>query len=112
MKAPREITEEGMILLAQRFAVLGDPLRLKLVHALFEGEKNVSELVALTSSTQPNVSRHLHKLMHTGTISRRKQGTTVFYTIADPTLFKLCELVCGNLEKQLNARALQFRRGV
>ncbi len=110
MKSPREISDEGLVLLARRFAVLGDPLRLKLLHALFTGEKNVSELVALSRSTQPNVSRHLHKLMHTGTVSRRKQGTTVYYTIADPTLVKLCELVCGSLEKQLNAQAGNFRR--
>ena len=110
MKAPREISDEGLVLLARRFAVLGDPLRLKLLHGLFAGEKSVSELVALSRSTQPNVSRHLHKLMHTGTVSRRKQGTTVYYTIADPTLVKLCELVCGSLEKQLNAQAGNFRR--
>lgn len=110
MKAPREITDEGMALLARRFAVLGDPLRLKLLHALFAGEKSVGELVTLSHSTQPNVSRHLHKLMQTGTVSRRKQGTTVYYSIADPTLFKLCELVCGHLEKQLAAQASNFRR--
>lgn len=110
MKAPREISDEGMALLARRFAVLGDPLRLKLLHALFAGEKSVNELVTLAHSTQPNVSRHLHKLMHTGTVSRRKQGTQVYYAIADPTLFKLCELVCNNLEKQLATQAGNFRR--
>lgn len=112
MKAPREISDDGLVLLARRFAVLGDPTRLKLLHALFAGEKNVSELVALAHATQPNVSRHLHKLMHTGTVSRRKQGTTVYYAIADPTLIKLCELVCGSLEKQLNTQAGNFRRVV
>ncbi len=110
MATSREISDAGMELLARRFAVLGDPIRLKLLHALFEGEKSVNELVSLTSSTQPNVSRHLQKLMHGGTVSRRKEGTTVFYAIADPTLLKLCELVCGSLEKQLNAQAEDFRR--
>ena len=110
MKAPREISDEGLVLLARRFAVLGDPLRLKLLHALFTGEKKVNDLVALTGATQPNVSRHLHKLMQSGTVSRRKAGTAVYYAIADPTLLKLCELVCGSLEKQLNAQAGNFRR--
>lgn len=110
MKAPRAISDHGMILLARRFAVLGDPTRLKLLHALFEGEKSVNELVKLAGSTQPNVSRHLHKLMHSGTVRRRKSGTTVYYAIADPTLFKLCELVCGSLEKQLSDQAGAFRR--
>ncbi len=110
MKAPRSLTDEGMELLARRFAVLGDPMRLKLLHALFEGEKSVNELVALSGTTQPNVSRHLQKLTHTGTISRRKQGTQVYYAIADQTLFKLCELVCNSLEKQLAAQVGSFRR--
>jgi DNA-binding transcriptional ArsR family regulator len=110
MKAPRVISDEGLVLLAQRFAVLGDPVRLKLLHALFAGEKSVGELVPLVGSTQPNVSRHLNKLMHSGTISRRKAGTSVYYDIADPTLLKLCELVCGSLEKQLNTQAGTFRR--
>jgi DNA-binding transcriptional ArsR family regulator len=110
MKAPRPLTDEGMELLARRFAVLGDPMRLKLLHALFEGEKSVNELVELSGTTQPNVSRHLQKLMHTGTVSRRKQGTMVYYAIADQTLFKLCELVCSSLEKQLAAQAGSFRR--
>jgi ArsR family transcriptional regulator len=48
--------------------------------------------------------------MHTGTVSCRKQGTQVYYTIADPTLFKLCELVCNNLEKQLTSQASIFQR--
>jgi len=112
MAVAREISDEGMVLLARRFAVLGDPVRLKLLHALFNGEKNVTQLVTLAQSTQPNVSRHLHKLLHTGTISRRKVGTTVFYSIADPTLMKLCELVCGSLEKQLAAQAGNLRRAV
>ncbi|MCF7689784.1 MAG: metalloregulator ArsR/SmtB family transcription factor [Cephaloticoccus sp.] len=110
MATTPNISDEGMTLLASRFAVLGDPLRLKLLHALFAGEKSVNDLVAVAKSTQPNVSRHLQKLMSSGTVSRRKQGTTVFYSIADPTLIKLCELVCGSLEKQLNAKAGSFRR--
>jgi hypothetical protein len=48
--------------------------------------------------------------MHTGTVSRRKQGTQVYYAIADPTLFKLCELVCNNLDKQLTSQTSIFKR--
>lgn len=112
MKTPRHISDEGMVLLAHRFAELGDPTRLKILHALFAGERSVGELVTATGATQPNVSRHLHRLVHSGTVSRRKQGTSVYYAIADPTLVKLCELVCGSLEKQLVARAGNFRRAV
>ena len=43
-------------------------------------------------------------------LKRRKEGLQVFYTIADPTIFKLCELVCGSLEKEHSAMAGVFRR--
>ena len=99
---PRILTDEAVVMIARRFAVMSDPLRLKLIHALFEGEKNVSSLVVHTGGTQANVSRHLQTLTHAHILSRRKEGLQVFYTITDPSIFKLCELVCGSLEAQLN----------
>ena len=91
--------------MARRFAVLAEPTRLRLIHALFAGERNVNGLVAATGGTQANVSRHLQTLMHAGLVTRRKAGLQVFYAIADPSIFKLCELVCGSLEKQLARQA-------
>ena len=85
---------------------MSDPLRLKLIHALFDGEKNVSALVSLSGWTQANVSRHLQTLTHAHILSRRKEGLQVFYTIADPSIFKLCEFVCGSLETQLNRQVV------
>ena len=99
---PRTLTDEAVVMIARRFAVMSDPLRLKLIHALFDGEKNVSALVSLSGGTQANVSRHLQTLTHAHILSRRKEGLQVFYTITDPSIFKLCELVCGSLEAQLN----------
>ena len=105
------LTDEALELVARRFAVLSEPLRLKLVHALFDGEKSVNTLVAATGATQANVSRHLQTLTHAHILARRKQGLQVFYSIADPSIFKLCELVCGSLEKQLVKQANVFRAG-
>lgn len=99
---PKIMTDEAVVMIARRFAVLSDPLRLKLIHALFAGEKNVSALVAFTGGTQANVSRHLQTMTHEHILSRRKEGLLVFYAISDPSIFKLCELVCGSLEAQLN----------
>ena len=107
---PRPLSDDALDLIAHRFAVLGEPMRLRLVHALFTGEKNVTALVALTGGTQANVSRHLTMLTHAHFIARRKEGYQVFYAIADPTLFKLCDLVCGRLEKQLAKQAGAFER--
>jgi len=99
-----------MALVARRFAVLAEPMRLRLIHALFAGEKSVNELVALTGGTQANVSRHLQTLAQAHLLSRRKQGLQVFYAIADPSIFQLCELVCGSMEKQLSRQAGVFAR--
>lgn len=109
-KPPRPLTDAALDLIARRFAVLGEPMRLRLIHALFAGEQNVTALVELTGGTQANVSRHLQTLMHGHLVSRRKDGLQVFYAIADPTLFQLCELVCGSLEKSLTKQADAFGR--
>lgn len=99
-KKPRQLTDEALAMIARRFSVLSEPMRLRLLHALFEGEKSVNTLVETTKGTQANVSRHLQTLADAGLLARRKEGLQVFYTIADPTIFPLCELVCGSLEKQ------------
>jgi ArsR family transcriptional regulator len=109
-KSPRPLSDAAMALIARRFAVLSEPMRLRLLHALFAGEKSVNELVALTGGTQTNVSRHLQTLTQAHMLTRRKEGLQVFYAIADPSIFQLCELVCGSLEKQLSRQAGVFGR--
>ncbi|MBI2518107.1 MAG: helix-turn-helix transcriptional regulator [Opitutae bacterium] len=101
MAKHRPLNDEALQLVARRFSVLAEPMRLRLIQSLFEGERNVSELVEATGGTQANVSRHLQTLTAAHILSRRKEGLQVFYRIADPTIPKLCELVCGSLEKSL-----------
>jgi ArsR family transcriptional regulator len=95
------LSPEAIDLVSRRFAVLAEPLRLTLIHALFDGEKNVNTLVRETGGTQANISRHLQTLTQANILVRRKQGLQVFYSIADPSIIKLCEFVCGSLERQL-----------
>ena len=102
------LSDEALELVARRFAVLSDPLRLKLVHALFDGELHVNALVEATGGTQANVSRQLQTLTQAHILQRRKEGLQVFYSIADPSIFKMCELVCGSLEKSLAKQAAAF----
>ena len=109
-KTPRPLSAAAMALIARRFAVLAEPMRLRLLHALFAGEKSVNELVALTGGTQTNVSRHLQTLLQAHMLARRKAGLQVFYAIADPSIFQLCELVCGSLEQQYSRQAGVFVR--
>lgn len=106
-KAP--LPDAALELVARRFAVLAEPMRLRLIQALFDGEKPVNALVEITGGTQANVSRHLQTLAHAHLLSRRKEGLQVFYAIADPTLVKLCELVCGSINQQLQAQAGALR---
>jgi ArsR family transcriptional regulator len=102
--------DEALEIVAHRFAVLGEPMRLRLIQALFAGELSVSDLVEATDGTQANVSRHLQTLTQAHILARRKEGLQVFYSIADPSIYTLCELVCGSLEKQLAKRAGVFER--
>ena len=102
------LSEAALELVARRFAVLAEPMRLRLLHALCDGERHVSALVEAVGASQTNVSRHLQVLATHGLVTRRREGVLVFYTIADPTLFELCQLVCGSLQRQheSHARAL------
>lgn len=104
------MTEEALQLVARRFAVLGEPMRLRILQTLMGGERAVSELVEATGGTQTNVSRHLQTLASAGLVSRRKDGLQVFYAVADPTVFKLCELVCGGIRQTLATQAGQLGR--
>ena len=97
-KAP--LSREALQLIAQRFRALSDPTRLGLLQALFEGERTVHDLCATTGASQANASKHLALLLEQGLVSRRRDGLFVRYRIADPSLERLCRLVCGSLAER------------
>lgn len=105
MPSRRSMTDDAIHLVARRFAVLSEPMRLRLVHAVFDGEKSVGALVSEVGGSQANVSRHLQALAQAGVLGRRREGLQVFYSIADPSIYKLCDLVCGSIERQLVKQA-------
>lgn len=82
---------------AARFKALSDEGRLALLSALQRGERSVGELAEATGRPQPNVSQHLASLAHAGLVAARKDGTRVFYRIADPTVLRICDAVCDSL---------------
>ena len=87
------------------FSVLSEPTRLRILHALCNGELSVSEIVAATDSTQTNVSRHL-KLMHDANIlARRKEGKLVFYKISSEHTVNLCRGVCTQMAIEIDNRS-------
>jgi DNA-binding transcriptional ArsR family regulator len=105
------MTDDALEMVARRFAVLAEPMRLRLIQTLFAGEQSVNALVVATGGTQANISRHLQTLTQAHLLSRRKEGLQVFYAVADPSIFRLCELVCGCLEKELTRQAEAFGAG-
>lgn len=88
-------------LIAQRFRVLGEPMRIRLLDCLREGDATVTELQQALGASQQNVSKHLGILHAAGMVSRTKQGNSVRYAISDPAVFELCEQVCGSVNRQL-----------
>ena len=99
MARKNPLSDAALELIARRFAVLAEPMRLLLLQALFDGERHVGALVAATGGSQANISRHLQRLTRAHILARRRQGLLVFHRIADPTIFALCELVCGSLDR-------------
>ena len=89
---------------AAYFSVLSEPTRLKIMHAVCNGERSVSEIVAETGATQTNVSRHLGLMRRHGVLIRRRAGTQVFYRVADPTMVDLCRSVCNRIASTIYER--------
>lgn len=91
---------------ADRFRVLGDPTRLEILNTLLEHEElNVGEIVEALGSSQANVSKHLRILFDAGIVARRQAGTAAYYSIIDPTITSLCDIVCERIRAQAQSDA-------
>jgi DNA-binding transcriptional ArsR family regulator len=97
----RPLPDQLVELIAQRFRVIGEPMRIKLLDSLRERSATVGELTEALGASQQNVSKHLSVLHQAGILSRVKEGTSVRYAIADESVFALCEQVCGGVRQQL-----------
>ena len=98
-------------LIAQRFRVLAEPMRIKLLDQLRAGDATVTELQDALEATQQNVSKHLGILHAAGMVTRTKDGNHVRYSIADEGVFELCEQVCGGVRRQLDELDVLLQRG-
>jgi DNA-binding transcriptional ArsR family regulator len=79
---------------AELFGVLSAPIRLKIISAVCQSEKNVSELLAQIDTTQPNMSQHLSTLYRHGILGRRRDGTQIYYRLSNDFVASLCRTVC------------------
>jgi DNA-binding transcriptional ArsR family regulator len=98
---PHPLPEPLIELVAQRFRVLGEPMRIKLLDRLRDGDATVGELRDAVGASQQNVSKHLGVLLAAGMVSRTKDGNHARYAISDPAVFELCDQVCGGVRRQV-----------
>lgn len=98
---PQPIPHDLADLIAARLRVIGDPTRVRILDALRDGELSVAQITERLGTSQQNASKHLGVLLQAGVVSRRKEGTSAFYSVADEDVFALCEQVCGGLRHQL-----------
>lgn len=102
------LSDQALEQVAQYFNALSEPNRLRILNLLREGERNVGEIAQLCGSTAANVSRHLAMLAKHGLVVREARGTSVYYRIADPGIYQLCDLVCGSIARRFEAQAAHF----
>lgn len=107
---PKPMNDSTLEMVAGRFRILGDPSRLRLLQALSGGERTVAEVTEACGMSQANASKQLGVLLRGGLVTRRKEGLHVFYRVADPDVFRLCDLVCGSLEERLARDLTDLRR--
>ena len=86
---------------AELFALLSTPIRLKIISAVCQGEKNVSELLAAIDTTQPNMSQHLATLYRSGVLTKRREGTQIYYRLQSERVATLCRAVCTQVAIEL-----------
>jgi DNA-binding transcriptional ArsR family regulator len=98
---PYPLPDALVDLIARRFRVIGEPMRIRLLDGLRAGEATVQQLTASTGASQQNVSKHLGVLHDAGIVARRKAGNQVFYRVVDEGIFDLCESVCGSVQRQV-----------
>ena len=84
-------------LAAEVFRVMSAPMRLKIISALCQGEKNVGELLAHVPTTQPNMSQHLNTLYKAGVLGKRREGVQIYYRIVNDRVVTLCRAVCTQI---------------
>ncbi len=101
----KELSPLALDLIANRFRALSEPVRLRLLNVLMQGEHTVGKLVEASGSGQANVSKHLAILREAGMVGTRKEGLSTVCYIADPIVNDLCEMMCSRLREEMEGKA-------
>jgi len=99
------LSDEALTQVASYFQALSEPTRLHILNLLRHREHNVGELAALCGYSSANISRHLAQLTQHGLVARETRGNSAYYSIADPSVYRLCDLVCGSIARQFERTA-------
>ncbi|MES1259249.1 MAG: metalloregulator ArsR/SmtB family transcription factor [Gemmatimonadota bacterium] len=105
-----ELTDSSAQVIAERFAALAEPMRLRLLNALRRGEKSVGDLAEEAGASQANTPKHLQLLLQQGFVEKRKEATTTWYRVADPAVYELCSLISAGMDRILEQRRKQLRQ--
>lgn len=111
MALPTPLPPELVELITARFKLLSEPMRIRILDQLREGEQSVGSLAEILDTSQQNVSKHLQALYAGGAVDRRKDGNTVYYGIADESLLAVCEAVCDGIEQRIAELSRIVARG-
>ena len=91
---------------AHRFALLGDPTRLRILHTVMKrGELSVGAIADAAGASRFNTSAHLNRLALGGLVARRREGSTVYYRVDDENLPRICDWMCDSLQHRATALA-------
>lgn len=108
---PDRLSPEVLELISERFRVLAEPTRLVILTVLLDGERTVSELVEETGLNQANVSKHLGILRSSDFVERRKEGLYAYYSVIDPSVSELCDIMCRRLEARAEEQSAILATG-
>lgn len=102
------LSDEALAQVAAYFQTLSEPTRLQILNLLRKQERSVGELARLCGYSSANISRHLTLLTRRGLVKRETRGNSAYYSIDDPAVYALCDIVCDSIARQFE-RALEKR---
>lgn len=101
----KQLPDDALVQVAAYFQVLADPTRLRILNTLAQREHSVGELAQRCGCSIANASRHLTQLAQHGLVTRQSRGNSAIYSVADESVYALCDLVCGSIARQFEKAA-------
>lgn len=100
----KKVTDHMIADICQMMKALSEPTRLKILRLLHDQEMSVTEIVENVGTSQANISKHLQNLLQVNLVKTRRDGTTIFYKLADKSINQICETVCKGYIKITNQK--------